>query len=627
MTPAARVSQDPAAPAQSPATPVDWKEALGPWRRAGVLHPVDVQIAAALARLCGLRAADLDAVVATALAARAPRHGHVCLDLATVRESAPAEVEGTRDERHLDAIEGLPWPSDTDRWRDALEASPLTAPAEGAPLVLDGDRLYLERYWVLEARLADEVLRRATAPEPTPSTPTDPDRRAQVLDALLPGESSGDQRDAALHGLRTPLSVVVGGPGTGKTRTVGALLAVLLDERPDHRVAMAAPTGKAAARMGESIQRVASELRELDLDEGGLSDRLAATPASTVHRLLGARPGGRFRHDAARPLPVDTVIVDETSMMSLPLMVALFDAVPPQASVVLLGDPGQLASVEAGSVLGDIAGPVVDHGRTAGPLADIVHVLRGSHRFPAASPTGRFADAVRRGDADAAVAVLAAGPSAPGIALRWAPHPADTEAGSEAVRGCVLGAARTTRELAEQGDADAALSSLGVVRLLCAHRTGPFGVAWWNHRVERWLADDGPVPQGSYPGRPVLVTTNDPAQRLFNGDLGVVVAGDGARWVAFPGEDGARRIAPSRLDAVETAHALTIHKSQGSEFDEVVVVLPPADSRLATRELLYTAVTRARRTVTVVGDEASLRAAVGRRVVRASGLRDRLWPR
>ena len=213
-----------------------------------------------------------------------------------------------------------------------------------------------------------------------------------------------------------------------------------------------------------------------------------------------------------------------------------------------------------------------------------------------------------------------------GCALRWETVGADTEPGTAAVRHAALEATRRTVAAALEGDAVGALEALGSLRVLCAHRRGPFGVARWNWQFEEWLAGDSPYPVGFYVGRPVLVTANDPLSGLANGDLGVVVAAEPAPRVAFPLGDGARLVAPARLEAVETVHAMTIHKSQGSEFDEVVVILPPADSRLATRELLYTAVTRARHGVTLIGGEEALRRAVANRVVRQTGLRARLWP-
>ncbi len=651
---------------------------LQPWRDAGVLTAADTHIAATLARVCGLvDGPDAFAVVlAAGLAARAPRHGHVCLDLATVRDSLPAELEGDSGADGVELVDALPWPSDVDGWQAVVAASPLVT-SRPAPLVVNGPLVYLERYLVYERQVATELLRRA-AEGPSAST-LGAERRAALLELLLPGVASAGQRAAAEAGSERSLAVVVGGPGTGKTRTVAALLALLLDAEttaggPPRRVALAAPTGKAAARMGESIVELSEHVRRSGLpDAAGLADRMAAAEASTIHRLLGSRgPGGGFRHDAARPLDHDVVIVDETSMVSLPLMARLLAAVAPDARVVLVGDPGQLASVEAGSVLGDIAGPALDAAAEsrpvpAGPLASCVSVLTESYRFPRSSSVGRFAAAVRRGDADVAIAVLQDPPPAPtgadigtdtvtaataetpegaavsgAVTLAWHPTGGESAAGADAIRAAAEPASRATVEWARAGDAAAALGALGRVRVLCAHRRGPYGVARWNWQFEQWLGEADVVTRGFYAGRPVLVTANDRANGLFNGDLGVVVVppadpgealagapADGPGRlvrVAFPVSAGVRLVAPARLESVETVHAMTIHKSQGSEFDEVIVVLPPAESRLATRELLYTAVTRARRRVTIVGGEKALRAAIGRRVVRASGLARRLWP-
>jgi exodeoxyribonuclease V alpha subunit len=632
--------------------PVAVADLLQPWRDTGVLSAADVHIAATLARLGGLGTVadgarllapdEAEVVLGIALAARAPRLGHVCLDLGTVRQSVPAEVEGDADEVAAAAIDALPWPPDIESWQRVLAASalvsvvvgghmPAAVSGRGVPLVLDGTLLYLERYRVYEDHVAAELQRRAGASAGGSSLSVAASAFAGVF------ESSDEQRDAAEAGAGGLLSVIVGGPGTGKTTTVATMLALLLEAEPALRIALVAPTGKAAARMGESITALAATLRESGVDGAGAqAERLASAEVSTIHRRLGWRPDSTFRHDHDNPLVHDVVIVDETSMVSLPLMAHLLDAIRPDARLVLVGDPGQLASVEAGSVLGDIAGPSVDAALAGapapvGPLGGCVSVLAQSYRFPAGSSVGRFAAAVRAGDADAALAVLAdAGPAgsaaATGVELRWQASDADSDAGGSAVRDAALDGARRTLAAALAGDAVAALDALGEVRVLCAHRRGPFGVAWWNWRFEEWLAGDGPRLGGSYVGRPVMVTANDPLNGVANGDLGVVVAAEPAPRVAFPEAAGPRLVAPSRLESLDTVHAMTIHKSQGSEFDEIVVILPPAESRLATRELLYTAVTRARRVVTLVGGEAALRRAIANRVVRQTGLRRRLWP-
>jgi exodeoxyribonuclease V alpha subunit len=697
---------------------------LAPWRELGVLGDADVHGAEAMCRACGVGADQPEAVIAAALALRAPRLGHTCLDLATVAGSASAEVEGDAGAvvpGAPDLTESLPWPGDVARWAEAVVRSGLVA-GGGAPLVQEGTRLYLERYHRYELAVAAEIARRVTAPAQPLGTSAA--RHAELLDALLPldgadptadADGSTTQRRSALHAATRPIAVIVGGPGTGKTHTVAALLGLLLDDHPEDgpdpglRVALVAPTGKAAARLGESLRQRAGALRASGVAGGDrLAERLEAAEVATLHRLLGARVGStRFRHHAGAPLSADVVIVDETSMVALPLMVRLLDAMRPDARLVLVGDPGQLASVEAGSVLGDIAGPVVEAALAGapapqGPLADAVTVLTQSFRFPAGSPIDRFAGAVRAGDAAAAEAALtasavaapsttteagfdagraapidtvgteaagteavgsaavqgvlwgdppevvagpaepaASGTSAPvpgggevapaseapaAVRLDWIPIGGDGAEGRAPVAPELEANAHRVRAHAERGDAAAALDGLGEVRVLCAHRRGPFGVAGWNRLIESWLAAERPLAPGFYVGRPILVTANDPTNGVFNGDLGVTVATPGGARVAFADSGGTRTIAPVRLESVDTVHAMTIHKSQGSEFDHVIVVLPPVGSRLATRELLYTAVTRARRRVTLVGPPDAVRAAVEHRVERASGLGERLWP-
>lgn len=628
--------------------------ALRALRAAGVLGAADVHVAETLARLGG--DTDPDVVLAAALAVRAPRHGHVAVDLRTLAETIASEPDDSGAAPA--AVASIEWP-EPDRWRTALMGSPLVSVLDrpdalaepSRPLVVDGDLVFLQRYWAYERIVADEVLARLAA------WPGRAGERTAVAATLLTGPGSDRQLAAVDAALRSGLTILAGGPGTGKTTTVAALLAVLLDQeavptgsgspgadpgrsmqpvpdtnRAGHlRVALAAPTGKAAARLGEAFRDAASRL------PAELAERLASVEASTIHRLLGTRPGSRtsFRHDRGHPLPHDVVIVDEASMVSLPLMARLLVAVRRDARVVIVGDPGQLASVDAGAVLGDLVGPVLSR-----PPGDDVHLvdadrrleaavveLQHSRRFPSGSPLDRLARAVRAGDADEALAVLAdpsAGAADAG-ALEWIDEQADHGAIVDRVRDLVLPVALDGVTSALVGDGEGALAALDRVRLLCAHRTGPFGVATWNRTVETWLADAGHEIGGWYPGRPVMVTANDYRSSLFNGDMGITVDTGSRRTVVFPDVGGIRSVGPSRLDAIDTVHALTVHKSQGSEFDHVVVVLPDPESRLATRELIYTAITRARRRVTVVGGPAAITAAIGRRTRRSSGLGRRVW--
>jgi exodeoxyribonuclease V alpha subunit len=653
---------------------------LRPFNQVGVLHPADVHTAVALCGLSGCT--DADVLLATALAVRGPRVGHVCVDLTTVAEIV-IDVEDDTG-----TLRDLPWPTDLDAWVTAVEAADeLVATIDDAgaedersgdavphPLVLHGTRLYLDRYWRYEKRLAAALEARARHPVAA----VDGALLRAGLDRLFgaPDTSAGAgiddpdlQRLAAATAVTRLLAVIAGGPGTGKTTTVARLLA-LLDEQaagagaPPPRVALVAPTGKAAARLEESL-REALERREFrDEVSAEVRDRLASAEAATIHRLLRRQPGNssRFRHDASEPLPHDVVVVDEASMVSLSLMAKLLDAMPASSRLVLVGDPQQLRSIEAGAVLGDIVGPALQGlrlspaarrglaqvtgedlsrlaahaGSAARPesaadptIGDGIVVLRRVHRFDETSGIADLAAAIQAGDTDEVVRVLRDDAIVDVTWVRRADGAADDGATDlAAVHDAVTDVGRRIFDAAAAGDARTALEAVEESRVLCAHRRGPFGVTSWVPRIEDWLGIP-PRARGRgvawQVGTPVLVTQNDHQLRIYNGDVGVVLATDDGPRVAFPRADGPRLVPPGRLEALEPVYAMTIHKSQGSQFDHAVVVLPSPDSRILTRELLYTGVTRARRQVTVVGSEAAVRGAVGRVVQRASGLRDRLW--
>lgn len=540
----------------------------------------DALMTARLARLTG-ETTPLP-LLALAFAVRAVRHGSTCFD-----PSQDPEVPG------------LAWP-DRPAWLDAVRSSRL-----GRVLVVEHDLLYLDRYRELEVALCDDLAARAAATPPA----LDEERLVADLDRLFPGDDHLDQRAAAERAARVGTIVLTGGPGTGKTTTVAGVLAILQAQslatlgRP-LRVALTAPTGKAAARMREAVAATAGRL-DLSGDE---REWLTALPASTMHRLLGWRHDNhtRFRHDRTRRLPHDVVVVDETSMASLENVARLLEALRPDTRLILVGDADQLASVEAGAVLHDVVAGWSDQ-----------HVVRltRSHRFGAG--IGRLAEAVRDGDADTAVALLTAGD--PAIRLV---DPARTQVELE---GTLLPLARDLVSAGRVGDATTALRRLGEHRLLCAHRDGPTGATTWNDHVTAWLRPDVGYDDW-YPGRPVLVTRNDAPLGVFNGDGGVVVARDDHVEVALDG-DPVRELATSRLPDVQTGYAMTIHRSQGSEFEHVTVLLPGADSRAMTRELLYTAITRAVARVTVIGTPEDIRTAIGRRVARSSGIAERLAAR
>ncbi|QBI21958.1 exodeoxyribonuclease V subunit alpha [Egibacter rhizosphaerae] len=600
---------------------------LGSFRAAGVLADADADVAAGLAALTG--AEDPRAVLAAALAVRAPRVGHVCVDLAHVHEHVVLDLG---PEEELERLGSLDWP-DPATWAEAVASSPMvraatrhehpgsTADGQARPLVWCDGRLYLERYWRYEQELARRLRDLAgTTVASAGSPPSDPQAAAVEL------------------GVTRGLAIVTGGPGTGKTTTVVRLLATLLERagRPVDAplVGLAAPTGKAARRLAESLRE---GLATLDLPPW-VTEHLSALEPVTLHRLLGVRPdhGSRFRHHRDRPLPHDLVVVDEASMVSLPMMAKLADAVGEQGRLVLVGDPDQLTSVEAGAVLGDLVGPAVPASRavpstsgTEPPIARSVVRLTRGHRFEATGGIGLVAEAIRQLDDDPAPALdaLRAVGDDPHHEVDWRQPDADGGGPSELVAS-VGDAYRLVCDLAEAGRTGEALEALAAVRVLCAHRDGPGGVAWWNAAVSEWLGERGVrIDEPWFPGRPVLVTENDYQRQLFNGDVGVVTetpTGDGhaRRLVAFPAADGgATHLAPARLPSHDTSFAMTIHKAQGSQFTHAVVVLPRRDSRICTRELVYTGLTRARQAATLVGSEEVVRAALARRIQRPSGLR------
>ncbi|OBI85868.1 exodeoxyribonuclease V subunit alpha [Mycobacterium sp. 1245805.9] len=551
---------------------------------AGVFEAADVHVAQRLTALAG--EPDERVALAIALVVRALRGGSVCVDLRAVAAQL--------------GMAELPWPA-ADDWLAAVRASPLL----GSPpaLRLFGDLLYLDRYWLEEEQVCADLLALSVS-----GTVGD----APALERLFAKPKYDEQRTAAEMALSQAVTVLTGGPGTGKTTTVARLLALLVGQAesagaPRPRIARAAPTGKAAARLAEAV---AVEVE--NLEDAADRARLAGVQATTLHRLLGSRPDTsvRFKHNRGNRLPHDVIVVDETSMVSLTMMARLLEAVRPDTRLILVGDPDQLASVEAGAVLADLV-----EGLAA--RRDVrVAALRTPHRF--GESIGALAEAIRTGDEERVMGLLRAG----GANIEWI----DSDRPADRLRDVLVSHALRVREAAVLGAAGEALATLDQHRLLCAHRRGPYGVSHWNRQVERWLTEETGQPAFAawYAGRPLLVTANDYGLKVYNGDTGVVVAGPDGLVAVIAGASGPLDFAPSRLADIETMHAMTIHKSQGSQAAEVTVLMPPEDSRLLTRELFYTAVTRAKVKVRVVGSEPSVRAAIGRRAVRASGLRQRL---
>ena len=591
---------------------------------------LDRHFARLMQRLAG-EAGSPELELAAALLSRAKGEGDVCLDL--------ARLAGTDwPENATPAVPAVRCPALADWLARLGAASVVGRPGAFAPLILaEPARLYLHRYWQYEQELATAILAHATAPPGTLNRDVLQAGLARLFPSAMRGETDW-QQVAALVAVRKRFCVISGGPGTGKTRTVVLLLALLLEQaagRPLH-IALAAPTGKAAARLQESIR---SARAALDC----AAEIKAALPeaASTLHRLLGYRPGSPdFRHNAAQPLPADVVVVDEASMVDLALMAKLFAALRPDAHVILLGDRDQLASVEAGAVLGDICGAAranefstalrADYAALTGgtlpgadvaepsPLADCVVQLQKNYRFGAANGIQALSHAVNTGDADSALALLREG-TREGVAMVALPVAAQMKA---ALRERVLAALRPGLQAP---DAATALAALNRFRILCALRQGPFGVEQINERVEEILAEAGWVERGGpwFRGRPVMVTQNDYDLGLFNGDVGVVWPdASGAARVWFAGEDGAlRAVLPVRLPPHETVFAMTVHKSQGSEFAEILLVLPDRETPVLTRELIYTGLTRASGRAELWLAEPAFRAGVARTVTRASGLR------
>ena len=619
-------------------------ETLYAYRDAGVLAPLDIRFATTVARLAG-EDDDLHVVLGAALASRAPRHGHVHVDLADV---GSVRVEPKTFGETLE----LNWPEKAE-WREALAKSRLVTSSPG-PLVLEGHHLYLRRYWEYQDRLGAELARRAVE-----QWEVDGDSCRETLSQLFGGQQTAARPDlqlvaAAVAALRG-LAVITGGPGTGKTYTVLRLLALLIDQAGalgrELRIALAAPTGKAAARMSESIREGKAKLQM----PSEIVERISEN-ASTLHRLLGYQHHAptRFRHDDENPLPYDVLVVDEASMIPLSLMAKLVDAVPRRAKLILLGDRDQLASVEAGAVLGDLcppptspktaftsgfaatlgevgvqlpAGMILD-GDDSSPLRDCLVHLEHSHRFDSKGGIGKLALEVNSGRGDAALQLLRASAAEPAGALALVESD-DPRRTREALRRIVLDKYVPG---ATEGSEEQALGSIGRFCVLCAHRRGPLGAARLNADIEDWLSAAGRLDVSGewYAGRPVMVTQNDYNVELFNGDIGIVLPateGESGYRVVFPKAEKPkfRQISPGRLPAHETVFAMTVHKSQGSEFDEVVVVLPSRISPILTRELLYTGLTRAKKRVTVVGPAAVITAGIEEQVRRASGLREILW--
>lgn len=692
-------------------TPAEMLQTLGRWRDAGWLRSLDVALARWLHET--EPAAPPSLLLAAALVAQMEGRGHSGLPLAALAADPVETLDWPAEARDECALAFADWSAHREHlhaaWgaargaahgaaydRTALVEFDPSDDAGASPLVVAGDLLHLRRYWRDELHVAARVRARVAtvggggeatpsrlpsqdrsqAPLQGPLNEVDPARARHLLGLLFPPAPAGEvdwQQVACALAVRGRLTLVTGGPGTGKTYTAARLLVLLqaLHAGPQPlRVALAAPTGKAAARLRQSISKAMQGLREqlgtaLPLEEW--ASQLA--PARTLHSLLGTQPGTRrFRHDAGNPLEVDVLFVDEASMVHLEMMARLLDALSPAARLVLLGDKDQLASVEAGAVMGDLC-----HGAGAGgaeggyrpaaaawieqvtgralppeelgpgpALAQQTVMLRRSHRFE--GPIGQLAVAVNRGDAPAALELLSTRPDG-AVAFVQArdagavlPLAAQGRPGAPGgYRDYLAALARRPAKAAAPGASvdgrfdewvRGVLRRFDAFRVLCVVREGAWGVAGLNSAIERALAEAGALPSRRgewYEGRPVMVTRNSPELGVFNGDVGIVLrspVGDGALRAYFADGEALRSVSVGRLADVETAFAMTVHKSQGSEFEHVLLVLPDEDVQVLTRELLYTGITRASRALTLLcTNPARLVAAAGRLTRRVSGLR------
>lgn len=589
----------------------------------GALRPVDYQFARMLQRYGASERATLAAALTSAELAQ----GHVCLRIA--QADYEGEIAELIERTRLDQLD--------------YEAGVVGDGTELTPLVLESGRLYLYRYWQYEQQVATKVLQRCS------DTEADQGLLARALDDLFSSETGTEpdwQRVAAALAAQRRFAVISGGPGTGKTTTVTKLLALVAEQYRLRGqcpvIRLAAPTGKAAARLSESITGALSQLSLPEAVRALIPDQ-----ASTLHRLLGVIPNSHsFRHNSDNPLHLDLLVVDEASMIDLPMMARLLDALPPDAQLILLGDRDQLASVEAGSVLGDICRWPDEPGYSDGmadrlsalcrigaeqlqaaydtPLADSVALLRKSYRFHDQSGIGHLARAVNSGNLQRFNRVCAEGYQDIEC-LELTP-----QVYQQLIDQVVEGYTEYLGLIVQGAAPQAILACFNRLQLLCALREGPYGVSGLNEMIRKTLAQRGWLKAEGvwYSGRPVMITRNDAALELYNGDVGVALPdAEGRLQVWFEQGGRMRPVLPSRLPEHETVFAMTVHKSQGSEFERVYLLLPAEVSPVITRELLYTGITRAKTSLWLSGGKRVLSYALAQATERRGGLAEKLWQR
>ena len=594
-----------------------------------LLRPLDIQFA----RLVATESQPALLLAAACISAEAGE-GHVCLPLSNLCEDSLFAGRQPALAQAIWQAAGKPddWPSHLADWSAVSDGSRVT------PLVLSNQRLYLHRLWHSEGRVADFFAAQDV------KTAFDMRAAGDVLNSLFGDQPENWQKIAAAVALTRKTAVISGGPGTGKTTTVAKLLAALIRLNPGAlRIQLAAPTGKAAARLTESLGRALQDLAVSDEER-----RRFPAEATTLHRLLGAQPDTqRLRYHAGNPLHLDVLVVDEASMVDLSMMAKLIAALPAHARVVFLGDRDQLASVEAGAVLGDICrctesgyslaraeqlalltGCTLqgsDDGQ-APVVRDSICLLQKSYRFDASSGIGQLAKAINLGDAEQVRAVFAAAHD--DVSYQTLNS---AEAYQVMLDEVAQGYQPFLQLIRQQADPAEVIAAFGRYQLLCALRDGPFGVQGLNQRIEQRLMQLQRIRRpgiGSrwYAGRPVMITRNDSALGLFNGDIGITLRDEeGNLKVFFPLPDGSiKAIQPSRLPSHETAWVMTVHKSQGSEFDHTALVMPTQFLPVLTRELVYTAITRARKQLTIYSEPGVFQRAVQLQTQRRSGLVERL---
>ncbi|MCL1922470.1 MAG: exodeoxyribonuclease V subunit alpha [Propionibacteriaceae bacterium] len=541
--------------------------------------------------LCFLYSEEREGVtLATACALGALQAGSVCFDL-----EHPELLHQHQD------VE-MTWPQ-VDEWREELLSSPMVATSPVSTpggLVMESTLIYVRRYWQAQESIAQWITRRSSSPSMTPT----PGVELFFSGKFLP------QREAGIIATQTRFCVLAGGPGTGKTTTVARILAAITHEQGSkQRVILCAPTGRAAARLEQAVRENLEACQEL----GGCAIHCES---GTIHRILGLNFWGSLAHTALNPIPADIIVVDEASMLSLHMMTLLLAATSESTRLILVGDPDQLTSVDAGAVLADIASE-----DTVTPVA------RLSTTFRFSGAIASLAEAIRRGQTDIALHILATN----GDTIEWVDDDSDFRYGQastlESLRDDILAQQRDLITFCEQGDIAAGLASLDSHRLLLAHRHGPFGVNRWTLEVRQWLSDSfsrSTFFSPWYVGMPMLVTRNDEIINVYNGDSGVVVSDNQEPSLAVGDSRNFHKVSLAMIPSSEPLYCSTIHKAQGSQFGTVSVLLGASSSTFLSRELLYTAVTRARKRLRIIGSAETLSRAINSPALRASGLAEKL---